>query len=654
MTRKPERVNCLYLLCLALNSNPVLNAVKIWILFSTLLVASGWVLSAFHALNPAGYGFVFVLAIAALVYWLRRAKWHPRNTPAQWFQKFKRRFRRPAPLLFLALTCLSLIAGALYASQNNDSNEYRIPRVWHWLAAGQWHWIRTLDPRMNVAGCNFEWLVAPLMLFTRHDRFLFIVNWVSYLLLPGLIFSVFTRLEVRPRVAWWWMWLLSSGWCYVMQASADVNDSFAAVYALASVDFALRARERQSVSDIWFSILAVALLTGAKQTDIPLVIPWAVAVLPSLRLMKKNVPAMIVVLLLAALVSALPLSYFNFKHTGTWDGFPAYSTFWKLESPSWSWGFVGNLFCLPLQNLVPPIFPPANQWNAEMQHFLRTSFGSHFQSFESFGHLSRSVSEGTAGIGLFVVVLAAVSILMAGFYRRKFFRVEHRPFKNNLQFWLRWVPFLSFFLFMCKVVTLANARQCAAYYIFLFPTILVASGQARVVQRRGWQMCALLAMLLTAGMLVVSRNRPLFPAETILSSLLRSHPQWHWLSRAQASFGSRASIDTQRNAFENVIPAGERVIGYATVRGSQEAGKWVPFGKRRVERVLPNDDPAELQANGIHYVLVDSDGLGLLNMTIGDWTNQFNGTLVGTIEYEQTAETTARDYLVRLNTPGRR
>jgi hypothetical protein len=624
----------------------VLNAVKIWILLSTLLVASGWFLSAFHALNRVGYGLVFVLSVVALIFWLRRTKWYPRNTPAQWLQKFKRRFRRPAPSLFLGLALLSLIAGALYASQNNDSNEYRIPRVWHWLAAGQWHWIRTLDPRMNVAGCNFEWLVAPLMLFTRYDRCLFIINWASYLLLPGLIFSVFTRLEVRPRVAWWWMWFLPSGWCYVMQASVDANDSFAAVYALASVDFALRTREKQSISYLWFSILAVALLTGAKQTNIPLVFPWVVAVLPSLRLMKKRMATTTAVLLLAVLASALPLSYFNFKHTGSWTGFPDLSTFGKLESPSWFWGFVGNLFCLPLQNLVPPIFPLADRWNAEMQRFVHTPFGSHFQSFESFGHISHSLSDGPAGIGLFVVVLAVVSVLMATFYR-----AACRPFENNLMFWLRWVPFLSLFLFMCKVVTFENARHCAAYYLLLFPAILVSSGQARVVQKRVWQVSILAAMLLTAGMLVVSRNRPLFPFETVLGSLSEKYPQCYWLSRVRASFGSQASIEMQRNAFENVIPADERVIGYATVRGSQEAGKWVPFGKRRVERVLPDDNPAWLQAQGIHYVLVDSDGLGFLNMTIGDWTNRFNATLVAMVEFEQRPGTMAQDYLARLNVP---
>jgi hypothetical protein len=106
---------------------------------------------------------------------------------------------------FFALAVMCFVGGALYHSQNNDSNEYRIPRVWHWLAEGHWTWIRITDVRMNVAGCDFEWIVAPIMLFTKHDRLLFLANWASYLLLPGLVFSSFTRLGLRPRVAWWWM-----------------------------------------------------------------------------------------------------------------------------------------------------------------------------------------------------------------------------------------------------------------------------------------------------------------------------------------------------------------------------------------------------------------------------------------------------------------
>lgn len=541
---------------------------------------------------------------------------------------------------------MAFVAGALYPSQNNDSCEYRIPRVWHWLAEGRWHWIHTLDFRMNVAGCNFEWLAAPLMLFTRHDRCIFLVNWVSLLLLPGLIFSVFTRLEARGRVAWWWMWFLSAGLCYVLQARSDLNDSFAVIYALASVDFALRAREKKNVADLWLSILAVALLTGVKQTNLPLALPWLVAALPGLRLAKTNVPGTLGVCVVALMVSILPVTYFNFAHAGNWMGLPRTPIFWKLESPSAAWCFIGNAICIPLQNLLPPYFPLVNRWNQGMEHFVETPWGAPFRTFEAFGRMGRGASETNAGLGLWIFLFTVFSLGAAGRYSGR-----GRRLKNGGLRWLRLAPYASLLVFMAKVATFANARQMAPYYVLLYPALLVANGHAVLARKKWWQRLGLAVMVVTAAMLVVARDRPLFPAESLLLPLKEKHPQWRFLSKAWDSYSCRLAMNTQRDAFRDVIPAREKVLGYATVRGEEEAGQWVPFGRRRVERVLPGDTPLELQAKGIHYVLVDSSGLGLLQMTIGDWTNRFDGVLVDSLQYESDPGVMAEDYLVRLNSP---
>ena len=42
-----------------------------------------------------------------------------------------------------------------------------------------------------------------------------------------------TRLGVRPRAAWCWMWLFPSGYGYVLQAGSVVNDMFGALLVLA-------------------------------------------------------------------------------------------------------------------------------------------------------------------------------------------------------------------------------------------------------------------------------------------------------------------------------------------------------------------------------------------------------------------------------------
>ena len=157
-------------------------------------------------------------------------------------QKFRRRFRRPFPLAFLILAALAFLGGALHPPTNYDALAYRIPRVLHWLAVGQWHWIHTIFDRLNDRSCGIEWVSAPFIALLKTDRWLFLINVVSFLLLPGLVFSVFTRLGVRRRVAWHWMWLVPTGYCLVLQAGSIGNDLFGATFALAAVDFALRAK----------------------------------------------------------------------------------------------------------------------------------------------------------------------------------------------------------------------------------------------------------------------------------------------------------------------------------------------------------------------------------------------------------------------------
>jgi hypothetical protein len=626
----------------------MLVVVRVWILLSALLVSAGWILSALHELNRTGYEIIFALAGMTAIYWQRKTKWSARKSLAQACHKFRRRFTRLAPLLFLALALMSLVGGSLYLHVNGDSNAYRIPRVWHWLGNEQWHWIRTVDSRMNVVGCGFEWLCTPLMLFMCTDRLIFLINWISYLMLPGLIFSVFTRLQVRPRVAWWWMWFLSAGCCFATQAGSDANDSFAAVYILAAVDLALRAHEKNSVADLWLSMLAVALGTGVKQTNIPLTLLWLVTAWPILRLSLVRPLTTIFVVTASALVSAMPGTILNIEHTGNWLGLAADTTksVWRTDAPFWT--FVGNIFCIPLQNLLPPFFPWAGAWNGMMSRFLQTPFGAHFSSLEQFGHLSAGISESSAGIGLGICVLLFVSILKS--HRLKKIAPSRKTIKRDQWlFRLRATPWALLLLFMAKVGTFENARHLAPYYVFLFPVILVKSGHSLVVRQRRWQQLGLLSMLLTAAVLVVSRERPLFPAVTLTRALKAAHPQSKNLSRLWRSFAWSRSVVRQRNYFQKDLPPDEHMVGYVTMSGCAEMGLWLPFGSRRVERVLPGDTPEQLRAQGIHYVLVEDIGLKMMQMTIEQWLQRYDASMVDQLEFlEDPYRSPGHLYLVHL------
>jgi hypothetical protein len=642
----------------------MLNFARFWILLSILLVSAGWILSALHQLNRIGYGVVFALAGIAAVFWQRKTQWRPLKNPAQLFQKFRRRFKRPAPFFFLLLALLALTSGAFLPDLNYDTDAYRLPRVFHWLWFGQWHWIHTFDARMNIAACGFEWLCAPMILFTHTDRFLFLINWISYLLLPGLIFSVFTRLQVRPRVAWWWMWFLAAGWCFALQAGSVDNDSLAAVYILASVDLALHAREKKSATDLWLSLLAAALATGVKQTNLPLVLLWLIAAWPSVRLFWLRPIGSAFVAAFGLLVSVGPVSVLNFEHYGTWlpvnvSGLPSAGRF-QLNP---FWGVIGNTFSIPLQNLMPPfheLLPPffrysVTLWNEQMRHFLLTPFGAHFSSFENFGYLStdyyRGICEGNAGIGLGICILIFATILELR-QQRKADSAGETIRHDRLLFWLRLVPWALLLLFMAKVGTFSNARHLAPYYIFLFPFFLVKAGHAKVVRQRRWQRLGLEMMALTVLVVVTAGNRPLLPLPNLWEMLHKKFPANELVADQYSRYAEsdyQAARD-RKKFLEKSLPPDETVVGYyPIICDVDEPALWLPYGHRRVECVSPGDSPERLHSLGIHYVVVHlhpQDG------SIANWMEKYHATIAGQYAFPSPATTTFTPpelYLMRLN-----
>jgi hypothetical protein len=194
-----------------------LRAVKFWILLSTLATVAGWTLSALGMLNKTGYA-MFATVVAVLIFIFRKSPLFASLPSVHDLKKLPRRFRRFLPGAFAILAALIFLSGLLYAPTDHTGLSYRVPRVLHWLQHGGWFWIHTPNYRMNDRACGIEWLSAPLLLFLKSDRALFLLNFIPFILMPGQIFSVWTRLGVRPRVAWNWMWLFPTGYCFLLQA----------------------------------------------------------------------------------------------------------------------------------------------------------------------------------------------------------------------------------------------------------------------------------------------------------------------------------------------------------------------------------------------------------------------------------------------------
>ncbi len=593
---------------------------KLWIWVSAFATLAGWTLSALGQLNRSGYAVAFTV-LAVFFFFCRRGLEFSRENRFSRNRKFFRRFRRPLPFCFLAFGVLIFISGVIYLPDNYTGLTYRAGRVLQWLAHGHWFWIHTMDFRMNDRACGMEWLTAPILLFTHSTRGLFLLNFLPFLLMPGLIFSVFTRLGVSPRVARQWMWLLPTGWAFLLQAGGNANDTFPTVYALAAVDYALRARKSGRLPDLWCSILAAALLTGAKASNLPLLLPWAILILPVLPLLRTNAVVTALVVILAAVVSFLPTAILNSIYCGDWSGAVLERSVMTVKNPLI--GLAGNSFQLLVGNFCPPFFPFAGWWNAHATEIVPralVSISTHFDI--GFFQLGELPIEDSAGIGLGLSLLLVVSPI-GGFFVRE---SSHRCLPPYLLALI--APWVSLLVYAMKSGMITPARLIAPYYPLLIPLLLIGAGQSQIVRRAWWNVLVGFTLLMALFVLVLLHDRPLWPAQTILAKLAERHPENHLIARAREVYAVYAQRCDPLPQVRALLPPDLRIVGFIGAEDDNDISLWLPLGSRHVEHFLLTDPPEHFRQQGVEYVIVSEINLQLRNVALDDWLKKTDARVV--------------------------
>lgn len=606
-----------------------LPAVKIWLWASVFASVAGWTLSLFGQLNWIGYlaimgvgGFVLLQAVA------RGAIKFP--SPRGCWPKLHQRCSRPFPLIFLALAILVLLGGLLYPPTNHTGLSYRIPRVLHWLGAGEWHWIYAPNHRMNTRACGIEWLSTPLLLFLKSDRGLFLLNFFPFLLLPGLTFSVLTRFGVRARVAWQWMWLLPTGHVFLLQAGSAGNDAYPAIYALAAVDFALRAWTSRRVTDLWHSLLAIALLNGAKASNLPLTLVWLVIVFPLWRLLRQQPLGTARIAALALIVSFLPTAALNVSHCGDWSGLSLERPGMNMKNPFVGVG--GNTVFLLLNNFCPPFFPLAGWWNQHiLQHvpgFLLRPLLANFE--EGFHFLWELPTEDWAGIGPGISLLLAVAAwwTLKGMRQRDNRASSRLGISPRLLRFAWWSPWIGLLAYCAKSGMVTPARLIAPYYPLLLPLLLVGAGQSVLVRTRGWRWLCSLVFLTAFAVLIVTPARPLWPAQTILKRAVAAQPDSRLLNRALTTYTVYSQRSDPHAEVRAQLPAGLQVIGFLGGPDDLEISFWRPYGTRRVEAIALEAPPEEIRQRKIEYAVVSGLFLELQRATFAEWSARTRAELI--------------------------
>jgi hypothetical protein len=456
--------------------------------------------------------------------------------------------------------------------------------------------------------------------------------------------------------------VFSSGWCFALQAGSIANDSFSAIYILAAVDLALRARETKRVTDLWLSLLAAALVTGTKQSNIPLVALWLAAAWPALRLLRSHDrwPAAGMACL-GLLVSIVPVTIANLYYTGTCLPleFPGIGNF-KLDP---FWGIIGNAISLPAQNLLPPFYsllPPFYiHWNglgAKIRlALLHSPIGGHFSSFENFLLLTHAhgITEENSGIGLGICILLLIAIVEA--WRHRDAGGTAAP--NRWLWWLRVIPWGLLLIFMATNGSYQNARQLAPYYTFLLPVFLVRPGQVFVARERLWQRLGQAVMALTAVMLITSVDRPLFPVQRLFGWLNAKYPGSAIIMDGYMDYlySYFRNLEAHRNFLRRNVPPDEPILGYCTTStGVDEIALWQPLNGRRVVRILPEDPPERLRQQGIHFVVIDELALQEKNESARLWLETHHAQLINVfppVAQLDLDQGYCQLYLVYLNDP---
>ncbi len=601
-----------------------------WVGFCAFCNLAGWVLSAAHQLNRAGY--VVAFAVGLLSLWLLRDTLPSTADFVRSLRWPRWRFRHLFPLGFLILAAMALLGGVIHAPNNYDALAYRTPRVLHWLAEERWHWIHTDFGRLNNRGCGIEWVTAPLIAFTHSDRGIFLLNAISFLLLPGRVFSLFIRLGVNRRVAWHWMWILPTGYCYLLQAGSIGNDLFGALLAMVAIEFALRARQSGKPVELWISILAAGLMTAGKAFNMVLLLPWAVAVWPSLALLWRRPVMTALAIIIGLSASLVPSAILNQKYCGDWKGLAAEPG--QILGGSPTFRFPVNIVLITLHNFTPTVFPLAPAWNHLMERVIPPGLAVRLhKNFEPFGaglRIDEMQVEEQAGIGF------GVSVLLVATLAYRFVHRTRKPRTTSLLASLfkfeTLVPLATWAaaaVFMAQMGLSCPARYLAPFYVLMAAPVLAGDAGLIALARRSWWRGATLGVYLLAALLVIiSPARPLWPATAVLRALGADHATAFLVKRAWAVYSVYGSRADGFAPAREVLPPDANPLGLVSF-DDPETSLWRPFGSRRIRHVQLTDSPAFTKSLGIRYILLSSNALNNhYKISLQEWLRQNDAELV--------------------------
>ena len=450
----------------------------------------------------------------------------------------------------------------------------------------------------------------------------------GFLLMPGLLFQVFRFLGVRRRVAWSWMWIVPAGSVFVLQAGSVANDAVAAVFFLASIAYAFRARKTGKFSDAALSLFSIALVSSAKTLNQPLVLPWLIAIWPVLGLVWKNWARALACAAIALVISIAPSAALNQYHCGDWTGLSAGDNI--SVAPKAGVAVIGNMIQLAAQNFAPPVFPGASavetKIRAAIPRGLREKLVTSFEAGFAIG-LGELQMEETAGLGFSVSILAAIALgysVWRRFAGKRKTATGTTPISLESKLILGAV-WIGFMVLLSKSSISVIGRVSATFYPLLVATVLVLSSNDRLTRIRLWRQGATFAAALSMLIVILTPARPLWPAQTVFNwlSAKTTNQAVQRAAKVYRFYGQRADCLAPIKA---LIPPGTRTVGFVSRGDDPETSLWLPFGSRAIRGVTPRTD---LTRRDYDYVVVNPEDFPhFWKTSFEKWLERTNASIV--------------------------
>ncbi len=149
---------------------------------------------------------------------------------------------------------------------------------------------------------------------------------------------------------------------------------------------------------------------------------------------------------------------------------------------------------------------------------------------------------------------------------------------------------------------------------------------------------------------MLSPDRPLWPAKTILSKLHEKHPDQRLINRALKVYTLYSDRSDSLAGVRALVPREARTVGFIGTEDDVDISLWRPFGGRRVEHFFLTDPPEEIRRKGVQYVVVGAARLAQQGVTFEAWRLATGAELVATTNaIVKVAEGFQPWYVVRLN-----